>query len=413
MKLNLDNFNAPDLEAWRSKIKAETKVIGDVSYKNEVEGIEFDPSQKTLDYDFGAHQSSEPNDWGITAYVPVLDEKTANGFALKCLSQGANVLYFNIPSKSIDWNEVFKGIHIEYIDIILAFEQENQLHAFIDYIPKSAKKHVSISIDPLRPHDVNPILEAGFKLMVNGFHLEQIGANSTDQLSTILYFAESLIGQTEPGNISFEIGIGSDFFIEVAKVRTLKWLWRHVLLKNNESTPKTPILGRMGWTNKSLKDPDTNILRQTTETISAISGGVSTVLIHSSHTFSLEPNNWFYKRLALNISHILKEESYLTKVNDPLRGSYLSEKMTLVLVNNCWSQFLKFMEIKDSDAIIENLKERIHKTRAIKLHTFDKADHELIGINLFKNSEEQKNKWSNVPSYIDFDYLIFENGKNA
>ena len=413
MKFNLDNFNAPDLEAWRSKIKAETKVIGNLSYKNEVEGIEFDPSQKTLDYDFGAHQSSDPNDWGISAYIPVLNEKKANAFALKCLSQGANVLYFNISTKSTDWNLVFKEIHIEYINIIVAFEEENELQAFINFIPKSAKKHVSISIDPLRPHDINSILEAGFKLMVNGFHLEQIGANSKDQLSTILYFAESLICKTDPSNISFEIGIGSDFFIELAKVRTLKWLWRHILLKNNKSIPKTSILGRMGWTNKSLKDPDTNVLRQTTESISSISGGVSAVLIHSSHTYSMEPNNWFYKRLALNISHILKEESYLTKVNDPMRGAYLSEKMTLVLIQKCWSQFLKFMEIEDNDIIIEHLKKSIHKTRVIKSDAFEKADQELIGINLFKNNKEQKNTWSKVPSYLDFEYLIFEKGGNA
>ena len=71
MKFNLDNFNAPDLEAWRSKITSETKGIGDLSYKNEVEGIEFDPTQKTLDYDFGTQEVSEPNDWGICAYIPV------------------------------------------------------------------------------------------------------------------------------------------------------------------------------------------------------------------------------------------------------------------------------------------------------------------------------------------------------
>ncbi len=249
--------------------------------------------------------------------------------------------------------------------------------------------------------------------MVNGFHLEQIGANATDQLSTMLYYAESLIEKVDPNNISFEIGIGSNFFVELAKVRALKWLWQHILLKNNKSIPKTTILGRIGWTNKSLKDPDTNILRQTTESISSISGGVSSILIHSSHTHSKETNNWFYKRLALNISHILKEESYLTKVNDPMRGAYLSEKMTLVMIRNCWSQFLKFIDIEDKEAIIGQLKKNIEKTRTIKLEAFKKTEYELIGINLFENKKEQKNTWSNIPSYLDFDYLIFEMEKDA
>ena len=228
-----------------------------------------------------------------------------------------------------------------------------------------------------------------------------------------MYYAESLIDKVDPNNISFEIGIGSNFFVELAKVRTLKWLWQHILLKNNKPIPKTTILGRMGWTNKSLKDPDTNILRQTTESISAISGGVSSILIHSSHTYSKETNNWFYKRLALNISHILKEESYLTKVNDPMRGAYLSEKMTLVMIQNCWSQFLKFIDKEDNEAIIGKLKESIEKTRIIKSEAFKKTEHELIGINLFKNKKEQKNTWSNIPSYLDYDYLIFEMEKDA
>ena len=413
MKFDLDNFNAPDLEAWRSKIKAETKAIDDLSYKNEVEGIEFDPTQKTLEYDFGVQEVSEPNDWGISAYIPVLDEKIANSFALKCLSQGANVLYFNISSKSTDWSAIFKDIHIEYIHIIVAFEQELELQNFIDFIPEGLIKNVSVSIDPLRPHNIKPILQAGLKLMVNGFHLEQIGANATDQMSAILYYAESVIDHIDPNNISFEIGIGSNFFVEIAKVRTLKWLWQHILIKNKKSLTKTNILGRMGWTNKSLSDPDTNILRQTTESISAISGGVSSILIHSSHTYSLETYNWFYKRLAINISHILKEESYLTKVNDPTRGAYLSEKMTFVMIQNCWSHFLMLIDIEDDEAIIGKLKDSIEKTRKIKLEAYRKTEHELIGINLFKNNKEQKNTWSNIPNYLDFDYLIFEMEQDA
>lgn len=413
MKFNLDNFKAPDLEAWRSKIKAETKASGAPSYINKVEGIKFDATEKTLDYDFGSQQGDEPNDWGIAAYISVTDEKTANRFALECLTQGADVLYFKVSSSATDWDSVFQNIHIEYINIVVDFQRESELRSFIDFIPKSAKEHVSISIDPIQPLNLELIIEAGFKVMVNGFNLEQIGANATDQLSTMLYFAESLVDKIDAKYISFEIGVGSDFFIEIAKTRALKWLWKHILIKNNKTIPKTAIMGRMGWTNKSLKDPDTNILRQTTESISSISGGVSCILIHSSHTYSSEPNNWFYQRLALNISHILKEESYLTKVNDPMRGAYVSEKLTLALVQNCWSQFLKFMEINNEPKIHEQLKVHIAKTRDMKSEAFDSGVKELIGINLFANKTEQANAWSDVPKYLDFNYLIFERNQNV
>ena len=408
MKINLDNFTAPDLDLWRSKIKAETKAGSELHYTNEIEGIKFDPSEKKIEFDFGSQKSSEENDWGIAAYILVKDEKTANTLALKCLSQGANVLYFDIASSSTNWSKVFKGIHIEYIDVVMAIEHEAELKSLAEFLPKNAKQHVSISVDPLSPIDTNLIFQAGFKIIVNGFHLEQIGANGIDQISTILHYAESLIGKFDADKISFEIGIGSDFFVELSKVRTLKWLWQHILLNNDITVPNTFILGRTGWTNKSLKDPDTNILRQTTEAISGISGGVTSILIHSSHTYSIESDNWFYKRLALNISHILKEESYLSKVNDPMRGAYINEKMTLVLVQKCWTQFLKFTAIETRSSIIEFLKESIDNTRTKKLTAFKKGEHELIGINLFQNKIEQKNTWSKVPKYLNFSYLIFE-----
>ena len=408
MKINLNNFKAPDLDLWRSKIKAETKASGELHYTNDIEGIKFDPSEKKIEFDFGSQKNNEENDWGITAYIPVRDEQSANTLALKCLSQGANILYFEIASTSTDWNKVFNGIHIDYIDIIMAFEQETELKSLAEFIPKSAKQHVSISVDPLRPIDTNFILQAGFKIIVNGFHLEQIGANGIDQISTILHYAESLIEKFDVDKISFEIGIGSDFFIELSKVRALKWLWQHILRKNDMTIPKTCILGRMGWTNKSLKDPDTNILRQTTEAISAISGGVTSILIHSSHTYSIESDNWFYERLALNISHILKEESYLSKVNDPMRGAYINEKMTLILIQKCWTQFLKFNEIESKSLINDFLKKSIQNTRTKKLTAFKEGTHELIGINLFQNKIEQKNAWTKGPKYLDFNYLIFE-----
>ena len=83
------------------------------------------------------------------------------------------------------------------------------------------------------------------------------------------------------------------------------------------------------------------------------------------------------------------------------------------MIQNCWSQFRKFIEIEDKEVIINQLKESIEKTRALKSEAFEKAEHELIGINLFKNAKEQKNKWSNVPNYLGFDYLIFEKGQDA
>ena len=94
-----------------------------------------------------------------------------------------------------------------------------------------------------------------------------------------------------------------------------------------------------------------------------------------------------------------------------MRGAYITEKISFVLIQNCWSQFLNFMEIKAQQSIIDLLKESIKKTRDIKLKAFENEEHELVGINLFANKSEQNNSWSNVPKYLEFDYLIFEREK--
>ena len=409
MKLNLENFTAPDLDTWRSKIKAEQKSAENLLYLNDIEDIEFDPSQKKMLFDFDTNDSKSTNDWGITAYRIVDNIQESNRFLLQCLKQGANELFLDIRMQDTDWSVLFNNIHLDYIHTSVCIQNAEQLNSLITYLPEATQKHFSISLDPIHPIALDTVLDSKFSISISGFGLEQIGGKASDQISLLLCFGASIIDRLKnPERIQFELGIGSDFFVELAKTRALKWLWKHLLNENNINSSGTKVMARIGWTNKSLKDPDINILRQTTESISAVSGGASSILIHDSHIYSEEKNSWFYQRLALNISHVLKEEAYLTKVNDPLKGAFVIEMLTECLVKKSWNSFLKSMDLGMQQYIETILKEEVQEIRNKKLKAFDGDKRQLIGINLFPKESDKKNTWKGIPKYLDFNYLIFE-----
>jgi methylmalonyl-CoA mutase len=120
---------------------------------------------------------------------------------------------------------------------------------------------------------------------------------------------------------NFHLGIGSNYFVEIAKIRALKWLSQH-LCNTYQLNPEIHFSAEIGFMNKSLKDPHTNLLRQTTEAMAAISGGISELTIRPYDDLSANGSNNFSRRMALNISNILKEESYFDFVKDPLKGTY-------------------------------------------------------------------------------------------
>ena len=251
MTLKLDNFAPPNLDAWRIKIKEETKSEELVRYTNEIEAISIDPTDKSEAKDFSNLIKSDNNDWSIGAQIDVLDEDKANDYALQCLNKGVNLLYINVKNKNIEWLRLFKSVQIEYIKIVVKLENDDQLLSLEQFLSDAEKENVSIAVDPFKINSTEALLKTKFNIIINAFHLEQIGAKATDQLSITLHFTEKLLSKIDdPKRIQFDLGIGSDFFIETSKFRALNWLWRHLLQCNNLSNSEIVILARSGWTNK-------------------------------------------------------------------------------------------------------------------------------------------------------------------
>ncbi|MFY7668849.1 MAG: methylmalonyl-CoA mutase family protein [Crocinitomicaceae bacterium] len=399
-------FKLPDRDLWREKIISELKENRDrIIYKNEIEQFEFDITTKTnnsIEYS----DNRKSNEWKNCFKIEVKDEIQANQICLKALMHGAESLFFEINGSNTDWNKLFKDIQFEYIKSRISFSDRNEKHSFENFIRENKIQNIDLMIDPLiSGFDKND----GQSILLNGFELQQIGANSWQEIGALLStFHEILL--KDGLKFNFHLGIGQNYFLEIAKIRALKWLCQH-LCNIYQLNPEIHFSAEIGFMNKSLKDPHTNLLRQTTEAMAAISGGISELTIRPCDDLSANGSNDFSRRMALNISNILKEESYFDFVKDPLKGSNIIELLTENIVLKAWDFLRKLDDFKsiNEPSKIDLITNCISETRNKRLEIFNQRELELIGINSFVNSKEEKNAWSNAKSYLNLPYLIFEN----
>ena len=179
--------------------------------------------------------------------------------------------------------------------------------------------------------------------------------------------------------------VGSSHFTELAKPRALRHLLGHLLKAYGASgTTQPPLFARTSRRNHSLLDPYTNMLRLTTEAVSAILGGYETLHIGAFDT-GLSVKQEIADRITGNIHLILKEEASLDRVVDPARGSHYLEAMTRALAESGWKLFKEIeaaggMAKASASELIEKMVAESAAKRQKNLETRQKT---LIGVNRY------------------------------
>jgi methylmalonyl-CoA mutase len=159
--------------------------------------------------------------------------------------------------------------------------------------------------------------------------------------------------------------------------------------------------------NKSLKDPHTNLLRQTTEAMSAIIGGIDRLIIHPHDEQSTQGASELAQRMALNISNLLQDESYLATVNDPLGGSYALEKLTQDLSEKSWELFKTMDQLPTTQK--ETEWQRLVQDKAKqRIEMIKNSETVLLGINKFPNPQPTNNQWLPAKQFNNLSYLRLE-----
>ncbi len=195
--------------------------------------------------------------------------------------------------------------------------------------------------------------------------------------------------------IQFSFAVGPDYFMEIAKFRAFRYLWAQILkaFGVKEENAASCIHAVNAYRNKTVYDPYVNMLRTTTETMSAILGAADIItVLPFDHAY--EKPTEMANRIARNQQLILKEESYFDKVADPAAGSYYIENLTAGLIDKSWELFLKTDE---QGGYVEAFKkgfiqDRIEKEAQKKDTGIALRKVSILGVNQFPNINEHLDK---------------------
>jgi methylmalonyl-CoA mutase len=204
------------------------------------------------------------------------------------------------------------------------------------------------------------------------------GATAVQELAFALAEGVDRLAAGETG-IDFVFAVGSNYFFEIAKLRAARRLWAQVAGAFN--APVTMYLHvKTAVANKSLYDPFTNLLRVTTEALSAVLGGCDSLIV--------EPFE-FSDRLASNVQRLLKHEAHLDQVADPAAGSYYVEWLTDALAREAWKLFQQ-VEAQGGYAHAQDF---IENGIAASRHAVEAAvasrRRTLVGVNNYPDLNEQ------------------------
>ena len=184
-------FTPPERKSWREKIIAELKEnSARVTYNNDIEEIVFDITKEaSKSFDF-IESTRKSNEWKNCFKIDVKDEDKANKACLMALMHGADSLLFEINSLKTDWKKLFNGIQFEFIETRISISDKNERRSFEKFIQENGILTVELLFDPFTDNFKENERKT---CLFNGFELQQIGANSWQEIGILLSTFHELI----------------------------------------------------------------------------------------------------------------------------------------------------------------------------------------------------------------------------
>lgn len=439
-ELLFDQFPPVSTEEWRAKVEADLK--GAPFEKKLVwrtnEGFNVQPMYRAEDIAGLKTTDSLPgefpyvrgtrtdNDWFARQDIIASSPEEANRIALDVLNKGVTSLGFSIKEASEEeLKTLLAGIKIDavelnfnvcpkkalpfaalLVDYIKAEGAENTFVGSIDFNPfRKALKHgtafpgdiAAMAVELLDTVKGVPGLKV---LSVDSVMLSNAGAYIYQELGYALAWgAEWMTMLTEKGidpaevaaRIKFNMGVSSNYFMEIAKFRSARMLWAQIVKQYGvaDELCKMAVHAETSRFNQTVYDAYVNLLRSQTECMSAALAGVDSITVTPFDTPYKTPDE-FSERIARNQQFLLKEESHLDKVVDPAGGSYYVETLTVAIAEQAWKVFLGVEEEGGILAQINNgAIQKVIRETSEKRHTDVARRKEiLLGTNQFPNINE-------------------------
>ncbi|GAA6148235.1 methylmalonyl-CoA mutase [Pseudooceanicola nitratireducens] len=238
-------------------------------------------------------------------------------------------------------------------------------------------------------------------ISISGYHMQEAGANLVQELAYTLadgreYVKAAIEAGMDvdkfAGRLSFFFAIGMNFFMEIAKLRAARTLWHRVMTEFGAKNERSKMLRthcQTSGVSLQEQDPYNNVIRTAYEAMSAVLGGTQ-----SLHTNALDeaialPTD-FSARIARNTQLVLQEETGVTKVVDPLAGSYYIESLTDELINKAWALMEEVEEMGGmTKAVASGMpKLRIEESAARRQAMIDRGEEVIVGVNKYRKDKE-------------------------
>ncbi|WP_437396721.1 methylmalonyl-CoA mutase subunit beta [Flagellimonas lutimaris] len=410
----------PEVSAkqWKQKIQMDLKGAdyNETLVWESLEGINVKPFYHQEDLkNIPSYSLPKDHDWSVGQSIYVGDTQKANAKALKILEKGVESLIFTIPNEETDFEVLFSSINLEGLELyfdfeFLALEPIKRLVSLLK--EKEAKAHLSLDIIEHLAKDGNWYhnMENDHKLLTElaslgtsdisiiGVDLslyQNSGANMVQQLAYGLAHANEYLnhitsnGAEKSLPITFKVAVGSNYFFEIAKIKALRWLWNSLAAEYGIKSNCT-ILAIPSKRNKTLYDYNVNMLRTTSECMSAVLGGADTIC-NLAYDAIYHKDNEFGERIARNQLLLLKEEGYFTEASQFANGSYYIESLTNQLAEKA---LVLFKQIEKAGGFLDSLKKgmvqrKIKESAEKEQQLFDEGKIVSLGTNKFQNSQDR------------------------
>jgi methylmalonyl-CoA mutase len=408
-----DDFNPISSKQWKQKIQFE---LDGADYNqtviwNSPEDIQVKPFYHRDEFSKAAIVKTEASNFKICQNIFVYDIEKSIQRAINAIERGAESLRFTIQNEKLDIQKLLENLPLK--NRIVYF---NLNFISIDFVKKldtiSLQKNAIFycNIDPIgyfaregnwfptsdknNFETIENIAKATTNLSLLSIDLglyQNAGATITQQIAYSLAHANEYLNRLP--NIHkpfvFQISVGTNYFFEIAKLRALRMLFKLIAEEYNPDI-SCHLLVTPTKRNKTIYDYNVNMLRTTTECMSAILGGADAVA-NLPYDSLYHKDNEFGDRIARNQLLVLKHESYFDKVNNPADGSYYIESLTMQLAEKSLALF-KDIEANGGFLKLLNdgtIKKKIQESAAREQELFDSKKEVLLGTNKYPNKEDK------------------------
>ena len=437
-----DMFSPVSAEDWKAKITVDLKGadfdkklvwrtnegfnVQPYYRREDIEGL---PAIETLPGEFPYLRGTrDNNDWLILQRVQGKTAEEMNTHARHILDRGVESLgiVLRVEVSAEDLKEILKDVDLkkvevnieccpgkavqvaeELVKLVKEAGAENEFRGAIDYNPfrRLLKHGLPFPKDAVKEGlDLyNAVKDVkGLRCFaVDSYMFNNCGAYITQELGYALAWgAEWLTLMTEAGmtvdevanRVKFNMGISSNYFMELAKFRAGRMLWAEIVKAYNpagEDACKMMVHAVTSKFNMTLFDSHVNLLRTMTETMSAALAGVDSIETLAFDECYTTPDE-FSERIARNQQVLLREESHLNKVVDPAGGSYYIETLTASIAALAWKVFNEIEDKGGFDAMLKSgeLQAKVNESGVKRHMDVARRKEILLGTNQYPNFNE-------------------------